>query len=146
MIQIREAAKKDLKSILCLYREAQIDQQQTLCLDEAETLFARMKSYPDYRLFVAQKNHKTVGSFALLIMDNLGHSGTPSAIVEDVAVHPEHQRQGIGKAMMKLAISLSREAGCYKLLLSSNLGRKDAHAFYEAMGFEKHGFSFRLDV
>ena len=47
---------------------------------------------------------QVVGTFALLIMDNLGHLGAPSAVVEDVAVDPEWQAQGVGKVMMYHAL------------------------------------------
>jgi len=79
-------------------------------------------------------------------MHNLGHLGAPSAIVEDVAVAPALQGNGIGKAMMQFALELCRGKGCYKLMLSSNLKREQAHAFYDSLGFERHGFSFRVDV
>ena len=39
-------------------------------------------------------------------------------------------------------IDACRRAGCYKLALSSNLKRADAHRFYDSLGFERHGFSF----
>ena len=142
----READHNDLGAILRLYQEAQIDDSESLALSDAQTLFSRMKSYPNYHLYVAEEAQQIIGSFALLIMDNLGHRGTPSAIVEDVAVHPGYQRQGIGKDMMQFAIQLSRDAGCYKIVLSSNLKREKAHAFYEALGFEKHGYSYRLNL
>ena len=35
-----------------------------------------------------------------------------------------------------------RAAGCYKLTLSSNIARQGAHAFYDSLGFERHGYSF----
>jgi GNAT superfamily N-acetyltransferase len=44
--------------------------------------------------------------------------------------------------MMEHARELAREAGCYKLALSSNQRRVQAHAFYERLGFERHGVSF----
>ena len=50
--------------------------------------------------------------------------------------------QGVGKAMMEHAREQCRLAGCYKLALSSNLRREAAHRFYEALGFERHGYSF----
>jgi GNAT superfamily N-acetyltransferase len=65
--------------------------------------------------------------FALLIMDNLVHHGSPSGIVEGVAVDPEFQGQGIGRQMMQVAMAQCQAAGCYKLSLSTNLRRKDAH-------------------
>ena len=86
-----------------------------------------------------------VGTFALLIMDNLAHQGTPSGVVEDVAVLNDLQGKGIGKMMMKFAMEKCQEAGCYKLVLSSNVKRTEAHAFYESLDFEKHGFSFRVN-
>jgi GNAT superfamily N-acetyltransferase len=79
-------------------------------------------------------------------MHNLSHLGAPSAIVEDVVVAPSLQGNGIGKAMMQFALGLCRDKGCYKLMLSSNAKREHAHAFYESLGFERHGFSFRIDV
>ena len=79
-------------------------------------------------------------------MDNLGHCGTPSAVVEDVVVAAQAQGRGIGKAMMAFARERCREKGCYKLVLSSNAKRESAHAFYESIGFARHGYSFRLDL
>jgi GNAT superfamily N-acetyltransferase len=61
-------------------------------------------------------------------------------------VAPAFQRHGIGKAMMQFAVDRCREEGCYKLMLSSNAKREDAHAFYESLGFVRHGFSFRIDL
>ena len=77
-------------------------------------------------------------------MDNLGHLGAPSAIVEDVVVDPAQHGHGIGRAMMRFAIERAQQAGCYKLVLSSNAARERAHAFYESLGFERHGYSFRI--
>ena len=53
---------------------------------------------------------------------------------------------GIGMAMMRWAIDYCRNQGCYKLALSSNLKRGRTHAFYESLGFERHGYSFRMDL
>ena len=93
---------------------------------------------------MAEKEGEIIGTFALLIMDNLAHQGTPSGVVEDVAVLNDLQGKGIGKLMMEFAMAKCKEAGCYKLVLSSNVKRIEAHAFYESLDFEKHGFSFRV--
>ena len=67
------------------------------------------------------------------------------AIVEHVAVAVRAQGQGIGASMMRHAMTLSRTHGCYKLALSSNVKRERAHAFYDGLGFTRHGFSFVVD-
>jgi GNAT superfamily N-acetyltransferase len=70
--------------------------------------------------------------------------GTPSAVVEDVVVDATHRGHGIGRAMMTHAVGVCRSKGCYKMALSSNLKREKAHAFYDSLGFERHGYSFRI--
>jgi GNAT superfamily N-acetyltransferase len=59
-------------------------------------------------------------------------------------VAPDCQSMGIGRRMMAFARERCAENGCYKLALSSNLKRERAHEFYESIGFEKHGYSFRV--
>ena len=141
-VQIREASTADLPDILRLYAQPDMDDGQVLSLADAERLFDRMARYPDYRMYVAIRDDRIVGTFALLIMDNLGHQGAPSGVIEDVAVDPQCQGQGIGKTMMQHALRLCGEKGCYKVALSSNFKRERAHTFYESLGFERHGYSF----
>jgi GNAT superfamily N-acetyltransferase len=143
---IRPAAAADLEKVLALYAQPEFDAGDVLPLETAKRLWQRFADYPDYTLYVAERAADVVGSFALLVMHNLGHLGAPSAIVEDVVVAPAFQRHGIGKAMMQFALDRCREKGCYKLMLSSNAKREDAHAFYESLGFVRHGFSFRIDL
>ena len=143
---IRPAAAVDLEKVLALYAQPEFDAEDVLPLETAKRLWQRFADYPDYTLYVAERAGDIVGSFALLVMHNLGHLGAPSAIVEDVVVARAFQRHGIGKAMMQFALDRCREKGCYKLMLSSNAKREDAHAFYESLGFVRHGFSFRIDL
>jgi GNAT superfamily N-acetyltransferase len=142
----RKAVKSDLSAILRLYAQPEMDNGKTLSLSRAEEVFERIQGYPNYHLFVALDKDKIVGTFALLIMDNLGHQGAPSAIIEDVVVDPAYQGQGIGKRMMQYAFEIAKEEGCYKAVLSSDQKRKKAHHFYESLGFERHGYSFRLSL
>ena len=144
LLSLRVATRHDLPRILDLYARA-LD-GKALAVADAERLFERIRSYPDYQLYLAEYGDRLAGTFALLIMDNLGECGTPSGIVEDVVVEPEVQRHGVGRAMMEHALAICRQKGCYKMMLSSNLARSGAHAFYESLGFEKHGYSFRVDL
>jgi GNAT superfamily N-acetyltransferase len=145
-LQVRQATVADLPSVLALYAQPAMDNGKVLTIAQAEQLLAQFSHYPNYRLFVACKDDAVVGTFALLVMHNLAHQGTPSAIVEDVVVSEVHQSQGIGRDMMHHAMALAREAGCYKLVLSSNQKRERAHAFYESLGFQRHGFSFSIKI
>jgi GNAT superfamily N-acetyltransferase len=158
-LQIREATEDDLPAVLALYAQPDMDDGKVLALAEAKALLAQFRQFPSYRLWVAcevegesEVNNTqapagpVVGTYALLIMHNLAHQGTPSAIVEDVVVNAERQGQGLGQQMMQHAQQQARLAGCYKLVLSSNQKRERAHAFYESLGFQRHGFSFVIGI
>ncbi|MBD1915457.1 MULTISPECIES: GNAT family N-acetyltransferase [Cyanophyceae] len=148
-VSIRLATPEDLPDVMGLYGQSGLDQDCGLTLAEAEQWFQRLQQYPNYRLWVAtlkELDDRRVGTFTLLVMDNLVHHGSPSGVVEGVAVDPEFQGQGIGQQMMQFAAAQCRTAGCYKLSLSTNLKRQEAHAFYESLGFQKHGYSFLVEL
>lgn len=149
MLHIREATADDLPQVLALYAQPGLDDGQVLDVDRAREIHAQFARYPNYRLFVAcatEAPEQVLGSYALLVMHNLAHMGTPSAIAEDVVVTTAFRGQGIGRQMMAHAMEQARVAGCYKLALSSNSKRERAHAFYDNLGFQRHGYSFVIET
>jgi len=143
-ILIRKASEDDLSAVLALYSQLGTDDDAVLSPDEAKKLFTRMKTYPDYTLYVSVFGVTVVGSFALLIMDNLGHKGAPSGVVEDFVIHQDWRGKGVGRTMMEAAMSLCAVRGCYKLTLSSNKLRHNAHVFFKTLGFDVQGFSYSV--
>ena len=145
MIQIRRATEADLGDVIRLQHQLDASEPR-ISDDDARRIFARMNSYPDLGIFVAESDGTIVGTFTLLVMDKLGHNGKPEGIVEDVVVDEHRRGQGIGAEMMRFAMEHCRARGCYKLALSSNAKRTEAHAFYEGLGFRRHGFSFVVEL
>lgn len=143
-LTFRVAEDRDLAAILDLIAQPDMDNGKSLTLEAARDILAAMRRYPYYRIHLAETTDGIVGAYALLIMDNLAHMGAPSAIVEQVLVSPDVQGRGVGRKMMQHAMRIAAEHGCYKLALSSNLARARAHAFYDGLGFERHGFSFKV--
>lgn len=144
-LDIRPATEADIPAILALYCQAGLD-KEPMPLDAAIAQWRIICAYPHYAIYVAIQNNQIVGTFALLIMENLIHGGQSSGIVESVAVHPAYQGQGIGKAMMQNAMMQCQMHNCYKLTISANAIRTHAHQFYETLGFQKHGYSFHMDL
>lgn len=142
----REGTEADLGAVLDIYAQGDLDDGRRLGASQAREVLSRFRRYPDYRLYVALLAGRIVGAFSLLIMDNLGHAGTPAAIVEDVGVHEDFRRHGVGRRMIEYAIEQARARGCYKLSLSSNNQRQDAHRFYDALGFKRHGITFSIEL
>lgn len=85
-----------------------------------------------------------VGTMVLLIVPNLSHSVLPWVLVENMVVEHRYQRLGLGRLLMNYAIARAKEAGCYKLTLSSDKKRREAHRFYQSLGLEASAHGFRM--
>ncbi|MBD2464149.1 GNAT family N-acetyltransferase [Oscillatoria sp. FACHB-1407] len=141
----RTATSADLPLLNFLY--AAMDDKPLLPNDQIAEIFAAIAQVPNYSIYLAsladEPHSHPIGTFSLLVTPTMMHRGFHrSAILDSVTVHPDYRNQGIGKAMMQKALQLSKEAGCYKVTLSSNVKRDRAHAFYESLGFKQHGWSF----
>lgn len=63
---------------------------------------------------------------------NVAWDGGAHAFLLDTAVHPEVRRQGVGRALVREAAALAREAGCEWLHVDFD---DDLEPFYRACGF-----------
>jgi GNAT superfamily N-acetyltransferase len=144
-LRFRQADVHDSETLALLYRQLDPSGNRPEPARVRE-LLVRLRSYPDYRVYLALKDDRVVGTCALLIMDTLGSRCAPEAVVEDLVVDQAGRGRGVGRAMMEFAMDRARQAGCYKLVLSSNMEREDAHRFYDAIGFRRHGVSFVAEL
>jgi len=145
-LKIREATSNDVAAMLKLYELGDRASDEAFTLDEGVAHLDMMQRNPALRVYVACDGEPVVGTYELLIMENMAKRGRRSGVVEDVMVLPEYRGRGVGKAMMQDAMERCRAAGCYKLTLSSNQMREGAHRFYDALGFTRHGYSFRVEL
>jgi GNAT superfamily N-acetyltransferase len=143
-IRIRDAVAADLPVLLTLLKQLDVGLDKPLSPAEARRIFERLQTRPHHHLYVAVAGVQIVGTFVLMVIDIIAHGGMPHGLVEDVVVDPAWRGRGIGKQMMQFAMEYCRDAGCYKMALSSHLSREKTHRFYESLGFEKHGFSYLI--
>lgn len=145
-VEIRPVIKKDLNSLLLLYAQPEVGDGKVVTPEKAEMLLARIRNYPDYKLYVALYKEEIVGTMALLIMDNIFQKGRPAGIIEAVCVKSNWQGLGIDWKLIEFATRRCREAGCYKLTLCTTRVSKGLHRYYEKRGFKKQGFSYSLEL
>ena len=98
-------------------------------------------------VLVAEVAHEVVGVCQLIVFRHLQSKGGLCAEVESVHVHPDWRSRGIGRVLMGAAIDRARALGCYRVQLTSNHARPDAHRFYASLGFlpSHQGFKLSLD-
>ncbi len=144
-LTLRPATPDDLPLLIELY--AAMDGEAPLALGAVEAVFQQIQAIPHAQIYLAALGPDVVGTFTLLLAPTMMHRGIHRfALLDAVTVLPQFRGQGMGKAMVVAALHLAQEAGCYKLMLSSNLQRDRAHAFYRSLGFEQHGWSFSLTI
>ncbi len=148
MATVRIANEQDIPRILELYRQLAFtppppDAPQP-SLEACQRVFKEINSIPGYKLLVAEDSGLIVGTAVLVILPGLSHGVSPFAVVEYVVVEEKCRRQGIGKLLMNYIIAEAKEAGCYKIMLTSNKRREQAHEFYRSLGFDASAHGFRL--
>jgi len=145
-MKIREVTEEDLPSLLALYEQLHLEEGWDLSVEEAQRIFDQIQHDPNHRIYCATVDEEIIGTFSLLIMDNLAHKGAPMGFVENVVVDRAWRGGGMGRRMMEFGMDLCRDQGCYKMTLSSHLKREAAHRFYESLGFRKHGFGYTVEL
>ncbi|WP_417013997.1 GNAT family N-acetyltransferase [Alistipes sp.] len=60
------------------------------------------------------------------------------AWIEDVVVDAAARGRGVGEALVRAALSVAREEGAARVMLTSNAARRAAHRLYERMGFVRY--------
>lgn len=141
-LRFRDAQSDDLSDVLALYESSGVDAPGDNDRTAAGMIFERIRALGGRVLLAIDADGAVVATLTLFILPLLSHRGQPEAVVESVAVHPQAQGRGVGRALMQQAMQIARAHRCYKLALSSNVRRTRAHAFYDRLGFERHGVSF----
>lgn len=147
---IREARAEDLEAIIRLHEEDELGSHGDVWSPETrpayEAAFAAIQRSPENRLFVAVDGPEIVGTFQLTFIPNLTGRGALRVKVESVKVKGARRSTGIGARMMAFAEDHARTHGARAMELTSNKTRKDAHRFYERLGFSRshEGFKKKL--
>jgi GNAT superfamily N-acetyltransferase len=97
-------------------------------------------------ILVAEEHGAVVGMCQLLLFRHFQGRGGRCAEIESVHVRAESRARGIGSALVRAAVEEARVGGCYRVQLTSNVVRDDAHRFYRRLGFEPTHVGFKLQL
>jgi ribosomal protein S18 acetylase RimI-like enzyme len=85
----------------------------------------------DAQLWLLERDEELLGSMVVKReSDEVAHVGM-------IAVHPEQQAQGIGRALLDKAEQVTREQGCSRLEMTVIGQRQELIAWYERRGFKQ---------
>lgn len=127
---------QDLLETLAALREVDLTQNQA-----AEVFRSRLRA--GIRTYIALAGDRVIGTLSLLIEEKFIHQGGLVGHIEDVAVHKDHQRGGVGRLLVEHATREAAHLGCYKVILNC---RPELVPFYERSGYHRHDIGMRIDL
>jgi GNAT superfamily N-acetyltransferase len=149
-VEIREATENDLKAIVALFAGDPLgchgDNSDPQALPDYRAAFMRISASANETLYVAELGGEVVGTFQTMVTTTLTGRGSSSLIVEAVQTRADMRGRGIGAAMIGFAVEKARGSGMRLIQLTSNAVRKDAHRFYERLGFTPSHIGFKMKL
>ncbi|MEP6624765.1 MAG: GNAT family acetyltransferase [Acidimicrobiia bacterium] len=123
-MQIRSFSAGDQSSVIELWRACDLIRPWNEPVRDIE----RKLAVADGLLLVGELDGTVV---ATVMAGYEGHRGW----VNYLAVHPDRQRRGLGRSLMREVEVRLRALGCPKINLQVRTSNPDAIAFYERLGF-----------
>ena len=149
-IQFRLATREDIPAIVQMLAEdelgAQRERFETPLPQAYYEAFDTIDRDPNQELVVAELDGEVIGTLQLMFLPSLSYQGGTRAQVESVRVVQRLRGQGIGAGMMQWAIERARQRGCHLMQLTSHKSRKDAHRFYERLGFSLSHVGMKIEL
>jgi ribosomal protein S18 acetylase RimI-like enzyme len=133
-VEIRVAQRRDAAAAAALLGELGYPTTP----DQAAERIQRIADDPSTWLVVAEADGEVAGLGALHAQ-NLIERDELGCEVAGLVVGERFRRRGIGEAMMVALEDEARRRGARFMVLNTAHRRDDAHAFYEALGYEHTG-------
>jgi GNAT superfamily N-acetyltransferase len=102
--------------------------------EEVVRRLAKIEQDDDHALYVAELPGGGVIGWVHVYVSRL-LVADPSAEIGGLVVDEAYRRRGVGRRLMEEAERWAGERGCAAINLRSNIIRKEAHAFYERIGY-----------
>ena len=126
---IREVTKTDLAAVTELLQDLSVFYPEEIQDEERWQSFTSQKNL---LAIVAEIDKVVVGYGALLIEQNI--RGGKAGHIEDIVIHPDFRRTGIGRAILDFLAGHATALGCYKLVLQCS---EENRGFYELGGYRQ---------
>ena len=140
--QIRKLTKEDLnpaqgylKTLSNLAEVGELDRK------EAEKILEKIYSQGSQILIAITNEGQIIGSVTLMLEQKFLRGGKLAGHIEDVVTRKGYEGIGVASALMKKAIQIAKEGGCYKLILDCN---KKLISFYKKFDFQENEVCMKI--
>jgi len=136
-MEIREAVKNDLKSLLELYTQLHGNKMPVID-DSVEKLWDKILADKNHHVIVLAEERKILSSCVLITALNLTQNQRPYALIENVITDGKCRNKGYGSAVMNFAGEIAVKENCYKIMLLTGSKEEETMKFYENLGYNRN--------
>ena len=136
---IRQATRQDVSEVVRLLSDdllgSQREKYESPLPQSYYDAFARIEQDENNELIVVEMAGEIVATLQLTFIPGMTYQGSMRAQIEAVRVDGRYRNQRIGQKLVEWAVTRARQKGCYQVQLTTDKSRRDAHRFYERLGF-----------
>jgi GNAT superfamily N-acetyltransferase len=147
-LKFRQATREDLPEIVRMLADdflgATRERYETPLPESYVKAFEEIDADKNNELIVAEAGGAIVGTLQITFTPSISFQGGKRATVESVRVDEKYRGRGLGRELMIWAINRAKEENCFALQLTTNGERKNAHRFYERLGFDGSHLGMKL--
>jgi ribosomal protein S18 acetylase RimI-like enzyme len=149
-VVFRKAERNDVPAIVRLLADDTLGAKRERVEDPLPQSYAlafdAMSRETWNEMIVGERGGRIVACLQLSITHGLARQGRVRATIEAVRVASDLRGQGLGERLVAFAIARAREAGAGLVQLTTDKSRKDAHRFYDRLGFKASHEGMKLEL
>ena len=149
-LKFRQAKREDLPELVRMLADdflgTKRERYENPLPESYVKAFEEIEADKNNELIVAENDGEIIGMLQITFTPSISFQGSKRATVESVRVDKKYRGCGIGKELMRWAIERARGENCHILQLTTDGERKDAHRFYENLGFAGTHLGMKLKL
>lgn len=146
MSELRPVAMSDLSALAQLAEELT---GRPVNLDRLSRNLAWMLERPEYLILGAYENNELLGSATGILCPDIVNECRPFVVMENLIVAARARGTGLGRLLIAGIEAFAKDHDAAYLFFVSRAERKEAHRFYQAMGYGSdvvHGFKKEFNI
>src|SRR5437899_1778742 len=141
IITIRQATQGDYGELMVLYNKFA---EKNLYSQHDHDSFKEVLKNTSNHMYVAEDAGKIIG-FAFFSTRFVVRYPKHIMQLEELFVLDSYRKQGVGGRLMEVMEEKAKDLDCYNIYIESSMKRKEAHKFYEDLGYKKSGYYFKKE-
>ena len=143
MALIRQCKTEDFEEIFSLLQQLWPD--KSLNAGSLRKVYNKALKSESQIYICAVIKESIIGFATLSIKNNLWQEGNIGHI-DELVVDGLHRGQGTGRQLLARLEELSWKNDCFRIELDTAFHRKEAHNFYENMGYKNRAYKFSKEL